>query len=52
MDHKTDAGKEFQQLIAQFPTHDLSKLACTELQHMGLRCAAPTKAPAKRVVKK
>jgi TolA-binding protein len=53
MDHKTDAGKEFQQLIAQFPSHDLSKQACTELQHMGLRCAAaPTKASAKRPGKK
>jgi TolA-binding protein len=56
MNQKTKAGEEFKQLIAQYPDHDLSKQACTQLQGMGLRCTAsgkaPAKAPVKRTVKK
>ncbi|MGA3097613.1 MAG: tetratricopeptide repeat protein [Bryobacteraceae bacterium] len=48
LDQKTKAGEEFRQLIDKFPDHDLAKQACTELKGMGLRCAAPAKAPAKR----
>ena len=56
MDQKTKAGDEFRQLITQYPDHDLSKQACTEMQNIGLRCPAsrqtPAKAPAKRPAKK
>lgn len=52
MNQKTKAGEEFKQLIAQYPDHDLSKKACTELQGMGLRCSAPRPAPAKGPAKR
>ena len=47
MDQRNKAADEFHQLIAQYPNHDLSKQACTELRGIGLRCPATRQAPAK-----
>lgn len=44
---RTDAQNEFRDLMKQFPSHDLSKQACTRLQELGYNCAAPRSAPAK-----
>ena len=49
---RTQGGQEFQELIKRFPTHDLSKKACTQLQAMGLRCGATRATPARATTTK
>jgi len=45
---KTAAQAEFKELMKQFPSNDLSKKACAQLQELGYRCSVPrAAAPAK-----
>ena len=46
--HKTDASKEYKELIAQFPGNDNSKKACTQLQALGIHCGPPAPVTSKR----
>ena len=49
---KTDASKEFRELITRFPGTDLSKKACAQLTGMGLRCPASRAASSRPARKK
>jgi len=37
---QTAGAEEFQALYKRFPSHDLARQACSQLQSMGLRCAS------------
>jgi TolA-binding protein len=49
MGKRTQGAQEFKQLLKQFPNHDLSRQACSQLTTMGLKCTVTrTSAPARR----
>ncbi len=49
---RTAAANEFIELIKQYPSHDLSKSACTELKNLGRNCPTASAAPARKNTKK
>ncbi len=49
MDRRTDAQKEYRELIQRFPKADLAARACSRLTDLGYRCPAPaTHGPARK----
>ncbi|MFZ0935693.1 MAG: tetratricopeptide repeat protein, partial [Bryobacteraceae bacterium] len=46
MDRRTDAQKEYKELVQRFPKDNLAARACSRLTDLGYRCPAP--APRKR----
>jgi tol-pal system protein YbgF len=49
MDRRTDAQKEYRDLIVRFPKDNMAARACSRLTDLGYRCPAPaTHPPAKK----
>jgi TolA-binding protein len=49
---QTAGAEEFQELYKRFPSHDLARQACSQLQSMGLRCASTGAAESKSGVRR
>jgi TolA-binding protein len=49
---RTAGAEEFKELYKRFPNHDLARQACSQLQTMGLRCAAAGAASSKGGVRR
>jgi len=52
MGKQTAGAEEFKELYKRFPSHDLARQACSQLQSMGLRCASPGAAASKSGVRR
>ena len=46
--HRTDAVKEFKQLLTEHPKSDSAPAACEELKNLGMNCAVPAGASSNR----
>ena len=52
MGKRTAGAEEFKELYKRFPSHDLARQACSQLQSMGLRCASTGAAATKAGVRR